>query len=86
MRIKKIYTPDTRVCAMKIQYELDEGNTVHNVRFVGGCAGNGIGVSRLVEGKPAEEVIKILDGVNCSGRGTSCPDQLAKALKEALGE
>jgi uncharacterized protein (TIGR03905 family) len=85
MRIKKIYTPKG-VCAMKIQYELDEETKVHNVHFIGGCMGNGIGVARLVEGKPAKEVIEILSGVNCAGRGTSCPDQLAKALKEALGE
>jgi uncharacterized protein (TIGR03905 family) len=83
MRIKKIYTP-TGVCSMKIQYELDENNAVHNVRFVGGCAGNSIGIARLVEGKPAAEVIETLSGINCGGRGTSCPDQLARALKEAL--
>jgi uncharacterized protein (TIGR03905 family) len=85
MRIKKIYTPKG-VCAMKIQYELDENNILYNVRFVGGCMGNGIGVARLVEGRPATEVIEILSGVDCAGRGTSCPDQLAKALKEALGQ
>jgi uncharacterized protein (TIGR03905 family) len=85
MRIKKIYTP-SGVCAMKIQFELDEENRVHNVRFVGGCMGNGIGVARLAESKPAKEVIEILSGVNCAGRGTSCPDQLARALREALGE
>jgi uncharacterized protein (TIGR03905 family) len=85
MRIKKIYTP-SGVCAMKIQYELDENSCVHNVHFIGGCMGNGIGVARLVEGRPAKEVIEILSGVNFAGRGTSCPDQLARALKEALGQ
>jgi uncharacterized protein (TIGR03905 family) len=84
MRIKKIYTPHG-VCAMKIQYELDENNRVYNVRFVGGCPGNGAGVARLVEGMPAQDVIKTLSGIDCGGRGTSCPDQLARALKEALG-
>ena len=83
MRIKKIYTP-TGVCAMKIQYELDENSLVYNVRFIGGCAGNSIGIARLVDGRPAAEVIETLTGINCGGRGTSCPDQLARALKEAL--
>ena len=49
---------------------------------MGGCPGNTVGVSRLVEGKNVDEVIKMLKGIDCRGRGTSCPDQVAKALEE----
>ena len=83
MRTKHIYKP-TGVCSMSIQYELDENKCVHNLRFIGGCAGNTIGISRLVEGMEAAEAAKRLSGINCGGRGTSCPDQLAKSLAEAL--
>lgn len=65
---------------MLIKFESD-GETVHNVEFIGGCNGNTQGVSRLVEGMKVEKVIELLEGINCNGKGTSCPDQLAKALK-----
>lgn len=68
------------VCSRTIEYEID-GNTIKSVKFIGGCPGNTIGVSRLVKGKTIDEVISILEGVPCRN-GTSCPDQLAKALKE----
>lgn len=76
------YTPQG-VCSMKINYDVEDG-IVKKVQFVGGCNGNTQGISRLVEGMTVEEVIKRLEGVNCGGRGTSCPDQLAKALKSTL--
>ena len=57
-----------------------------NVEFVGGCAGNTAGISSLVKGMDAHEVIKRLEGTKCGARPTSCPDQLSKALKQALGE
>lgn len=69
-------------CSREIRFDLD-GDIVKNVRFVMGCNGNTQGVARLVEGMPVDEVIKRLEGINCGGRGTSCPDQLAKALKGA---
>lgn len=69
-------------CSREIKFEID-GNTVKNVNFIMGCHGNTQGVSRLVEGMTVDEVIERLEGINCGGRGTSCPDQLAKALKEA---
>ena len=72
------------VCARAIEFELAEDNKICNVKFIGGCDGNTTGISKLVEGMDANEVIKRLEGVNCGGKGTSCPDQLAKALKEAL--
>lgn len=72
------------VCSQAIEFELDENKAVHNVKFIGGCSGNTQGVARLVEGMDSAEVIRRLEGINCGGRGTSCPDQLTLALKEAL--
>lgn len=76
------YTPKG-VCSRKIEIDIENG-IINKVRFVGGCNGNTQGISKLVEGMQAEDVISRLEGVNCNGRGTSCPDQLAKALKEAI--
>ena len=70
------------VCAQAIEYEVLDG-VVHNVKFIGGCSGNKQGVATLVEGMKVEDVISKLEGINCGGKGTSCPDQLAKALKAA---
>lgn len=72
------------VCSQEISFDVDENNKVHDVFFLGGCHGNTQGVSRLVEGMDIHEVISRLEGVNCRGRGTSCPDQLARALKSYL--
>lgn len=72
------------VCTMQITFELDEQDVVHNVRFLGGCPGNTIGIATLAEGQKAQDLITKLEGVDCRGRGTSCPDQLAKALKQAI--
>lgn len=71
------------VCSRKITFEIIDG-ILHNVRFQGGCNGNTQGVSRLCEGMEAETVIERLRGVDCGGRGTSCPDQLARAVRSAL--
>ena len=68
------------VCARKIHFEV-ENDTITHCEFVGGCTGNTQGVAKLVIGRKVEDVIKILDGIQCRG-GTSCPDQLSKALKE----
>ena len=73
------------VCSQAIQFELD-GDTIKHVNFIGGCSGNTQGVASLVEGMEVEEVIKRLKGIDCGGRGTSCPDQLAKALEQYLEE
>ena len=70
-------------CAREIVFEIED-NKVHNVKFVGGCMGNTTGVSALCEGRDVNEVIKTLEGIKCGFKGTSCPDQLAKALKKAL--
>lgn len=68
------------VCSRKIDFEIEDG-IVKNVRFLGGCNGNLQGIGKLVEGMKIDDVIEKLEGVNCNGKGTSCPDQLAKALK-----
>lgn len=78
------YTPNS-VCSAKIDFEIEDGK-VKNVVFTRGCNGNTQGIARLVEGMPVKEVIKRLKGTNCNGRGTSCPDQLARALEAALEE
>ena len=72
------YKP-TGVCSRLIHVELD-GDKIANVEFVGGCAGNTSGISSLVKGMDAHEVIKRLEGTRCGERPTSCPDQLSKAL------
>ena len=77
-----IYTPKY-VCSREIRFGL-EGGRVHNLRFVGGCDGNLKAIGKLLEGREAEEVIRLLKGNDCGGRGTSCADQLARALEEAL--
>lgn len=69
------------VCASAIDFEVENG-LVRNVRFIGGCSGNTQGVAVLVEGMPVEEVISKLEGIRCGYKSTSCPGQLAKALKE----
>ena len=69
------------VCSREIRFDID-GNTIKTVQFVGGCSGNTQGVARLIEGMDVDEAIRRIDGIDCGGRGTSCPDQLAKALKE----
>lgn len=71
------------VCSREIKFEINsETNTVSAVHFTGGCSGNASGISKLVDGMKVDDVIKKLEGVTCGFKSTSCPDQLAKALKE----
>lgn len=67
-------------CSRALAIELD-GDTVHRVTFIGGCDGNTQGVAALVRGMKIDEAIARLEGIDCRGKGTSCPDQLARALK-----
>ncbi len=69
------------VCSRNIVIEVEDG-IVKKVKFQGGCAGNTQGISALVEGMKVEEVIKRLEGIRCGFKSTSCPDQLANALKQ----
>ena len=71
------------VCSMMIEIELD-GETIKDVIFTGGCNGNLNGISKLIKGMNAREVIEKLEGTRCGVNETSCPDQLSKALRQAL--
>lgn len=73
-------TQDT--CCRTIKITLNDDNTIHDVSFIGGCNGNLKGIERLIEGMPADQVIERLKGVTCGAKGTSCPDQLSRALSE----
>ena len=73
------------VCSSMIHVELD-GDKIKDVDFVGGCNGNLQGISSLVKGMKVEDAIERLDGIKCGSKATSCPDQLAKALKQAINE
>ena len=73
------------VCSQMIQFD-SEDNKVRNVAFTGGCNGNLQGISHLVEGMDVNEAISRLEGIRCGFKSTSCPDQLAHALKEAIAE
>ena len=68
-------------CSRAISFDVDEHNKIHNVKFAGGCTGNTQGVAKLAEGRDIDELEGILSGVLCRN-GTSCPDQLSKAIAE----
>lgn len=77
-------TYETRgTCSVAIEVELD-GDIIQSVEFIGGCSGNTQGIARLVEGMNAREAIARMRGIRCGSKPTSCPDQLAHALEEAL--
>ena len=71
-------------CSQRILFDIEKGK-VKNVQFIGGCNGNLKGISSLVEGMDVNEIIARLEGTTCGGKPTSCPDQLARALKQAIG-
>lgn len=79
------FTPQ-RVCARKITFDLDEEKRIHHLKFQGGCPGNLSAIGKLLEGRSAQEATDILRGNECAGKGTSCADQLSKALEKALSE
>ncbi len=70
-------------CSVVISFDIDENDIITNVKFTGGCPGNTTGVSILVDGMTVEEIESKLKGVPCGPRTTSCPDQLARAVREA---
>ena len=71
------------VCARGLSFEIED-NIVKNIEFMGGCSGNTQGVAALAEGMDANELIERLAGIRCGFKSTSCPDQLAKALRKAV--
>lgn len=70
-------------CSKCIEYDVEDG-VLRNVRFIGGCDGSLQAISNLVKGMRIEDVIDKLRGIDCDGRGTSCPDQLSKALQDSM--
>lgn len=74
------------VCAQQITIEINDDETIESVKFFGGCNGNLQGISALAKGKTLDELISSLKGIECGFKGTSCPDQLAKALEEIKEE
>ncbi len=81
-RMEYRYKPSNKVCSQEMIIEL-EGDIIKKVTIVGGCAGNTVGVSNLIQGMKIDEAIERIKGIPCGVRGTSCPDQLAIALEEA---
>lgn len=80
--MKQIQYKTSGVCSREIHIEVEDG-IITSCAFIGGCHGNTQGVAALVTGMKVEDAIAKLSGIDCRGRGTSCPDQLAKALREA---
>lgn len=71
------------VCSREIIIET-EGEIIKSLKFIGGCEGNLKGISALCKGRKMSEVASILEGIDCGGKGTSCPDQLSRALKQII--
>ena len=81
--MKEIDFTPRGICARNIKITLDDENRVQELRFIGGCDGNHKGLNALVKGMKAEEAIERLSGITCGFRPTSCPDQVAVALRQA---
>lgn len=79
------YKP-TGVCSMQITIDINDDETINDIKFLGGCNGNLKGIAALAKGKTMDEVITSLKGITCGMKGTSCPDQLAKALEQIKEE
>lgn len=86
MKAKAFTFQTMGVCSQKVSFAIDEQNRVHNVRFLGGCPGNLLAIGKLVEGVDATKVASLLKGNDCGGKGTSCADQLSRAITVALAE
>lgn len=84
--MKNIVYRTKGTCSREINVTLNDENKIEEVVFVGGCAGNTAGISRLVVGMDAEEAIRRIKGVKCGFKATSCPDQLALALEKCLAD
>lgn len=74
----------TGVCSRQMNIEIDENGIIKNCEIIGGCAGNTFGICQLVKGMNAEEAVKRLKGIDCRGRGTSCPTSFQSLLKKLL--
>lgn len=83
--MKTVYKT-TGTCSTSIEIELDENGFIENIAFIGGCSGNTQGIAALVRGQRPEDVIARLEGIRCGMRRTSCPDQLAIALRQLVNK
>ena len=81
--MKYSYKTDRMVCSSRIDVEIEDG-ILTDCAIIGGCDGNTKGVAKLAIGRPAQEVVEMLRGITCGRKPTSCPDQLSKAIEEAL--
>lgn len=70
------------VCSRHYTFDIDENNIIKSIDIIGGCNGNLKGITNLITGMNIDDVISKFEGINCSGKGTSCPDQISKALKQ----
>lgn len=82
--MKELIYPTQGTCSRAIRILMNDENVVQSVEFLGGCAGNTKGVAQLAKGMKAEDVITRLEGITCGSKPTSCPDQLAKALRQMM--
>ena len=80
---KKLIYPTRGVCSQAIEIRLED-DVVKSIQFFGGCNGNTQGIAQLVRGRNGEDVSARWEGISCNGKGTSCPDQLARALRQML--
>ena len=80
-----VYETSPMVCSQQMKFEI-EGDRIKSVEILGGCPGNLIGISKLVKGMKIDDVIAKFDGISCAGKPTSCPDQMAQALKLYLAK
>ena len=80
-----VYETSPMVCSQEMKFVI-EGDTVKSVNIIGGCPGNLIGISKLVAGMKISDVISKFEGISCGGKPTSCPDQMAQALKQYLAK
>ena len=81
---KKLTYTTCGTCSKQIDVEVDENNVVQHVAFLGGCHGNLQGIGALIKGMKAEDVISRVEGIRCGNKATSCPDQLACALRQVI--
>ena len=78
-----IFEYDPRgVCSRHYTFDINDDNTIKSVEIIGGCNGNLKGIKNLITGMNIDDVISKFEGINCNGKGTSCPDQISKALKQ----
>lgn len=86
MSMKHFTYATSGTCSKQIDFDIDEKGCLHNVVFIGGCNGNLQGIGQLVEGEDAARISGRLCGLRCGYKATSCPDQLALAIREAISE